>query len=244
MTLDDPTPQSDSCDTPRDVTGHDVSPARTPVEQAFDPGPGKHVMVFADPMCSWCWGFAPEAQALRGALADRAGYHVVMGGLRPGTRKPWDDRLRSEIRHHWQDVQAKSGQPFDFTRLDDTDFVYDTEPACRALVSVRALAPGRAPAMFDELQRAFYADGRDVTDPRVLTELAVQQKLDRGAFSHLFSSQRARELVQFDFARTRAFGVSGFPTVLCAEDGQYGFLTVGYRPFDALAPMLEEWLNA
>ncbi|MFQ5523922.1 MAG: DsbA family protein, partial [Acidimicrobiia bacterium] len=33
-----------------------------------------------DPMCSWCWGFAPEIED----LADEYPVEVVVGGLRPG----------------------------------------------------------------------------------------------------------------------------------------------------------------
>jgi putative protein-disulfide isomerase len=36
-----------------------------------------------DPMCSWCWGFAPVADALvQQARAAGVPLHLVMGGLR------------------------------------------------------------------------------------------------------------------------------------------------------------------
>ena len=210
----------------------------------FDPGEGKHVLFFGDPMCSWCWGFAPELAQLHALIEGQAEFHMVMGGLRPGTRDAWDETMRRYIREHWEDVQAKTGQPFDFTRFDDRDFIYDTEPACRALVTVRAIAPQRQLAMYESLQRAFYAEGRDITDTLVLTDLAADQQIDRAQFLHFFAGAQAKEQVKYDFARTQAFGVSGFPSVLCAEDGQYGFLALGYRTFATLVPMLDEWLNA
>lgn len=215
-----------------------------PAGANFDPGPGKHVLFFGDPMCSWCWGFAPELTTLQDALSGRAELHIVMGGLRPGTRAPWDASMRDYIRHHWQDVKARTGQPFDYARFDDPDFIYDTEPPCRALVAVRALAPQRALAMYESLQRAFYADGRDITDPEILADLAEIQDIERDAFLTAFADDRTRALVNFDFARTRAFGVSGFPSVICAHDGQFAVLALGFRPFAAFAPMLDQWLNA
>lgn len=219
-------------------------PAATSATRTVEPGPAKHVLFFGDPMCSWCWGFAPELERIRAACADRAAFHMVMGGLRPGAREPWDVRMRAEIRHHWQDVQTRTGQPFDFARFDDAAFVYDTEPACRALVCVRELAPDQAPAMYEALQRAFYAQNRDITDPAILAEIAVGTGVARERFQAMFVSPAAREATAFDFQRTRAFGVSGFPTVVCADHGQYAFLTLGYRPFAAIGPLLEEWLNA
>lgn len=213
-------------------------------ERTFEPGPGKNILIFADPMCSWCWGFAPEAERIRTAIKGRAQLHIVMGGLRPGTTETWDQEMRDYIRHHWEDVEAKTGQPFDYARLDNKDFVYDTEPGCRALVSARLIDPESAPAMLDALHRSFYAEGRDINDANVLADIAATCGIERERFKSVFASPEARAEVTFDFNRTRAFGVTGFPTVLCADDGQYAFLTLGYRPFSAMGPLLEEWLNA
>ncbi len=211
-------------------------------ELSMDPGPGKHVLFFGDPMCSWCWGFAPELQHLTNQAQGRAQFHVVMGGLRPGTIEPWDEAMRGYIRHHWQEVQAKTGQPFDFTRFEDSDFIYDTEPACRAVITVREHAPDKTLAMYDALQRAFYAENRNVTDPDVLAELAANVGVDHAVFLDHFHSGQARAQVAFDFQRTQAFGVQGFPSVLCAEDGKYGFLALGYRPYADMRDDFRDWL--
>ena len=37
---------------------------------------------FADPMCSWCYGFSPVITALAERFEGRLGLQVVMGGLR------------------------------------------------------------------------------------------------------------------------------------------------------------------
>ena len=45
-----------------------------------------------DPMCSWCWGFAPEIDS----LADDYPVDVVVGGLRPGhMAQTLEDRMAS-----------------------------------------------------------------------------------------------------------------------------------------------------
>ena len=213
-------------------------------EPSFAPGPGKHVLYFGDPMCSWCWGFAPELRHIVDTIRDRAQFHLIMGGLRPCATKPWDAPLRKDIRHHWQDVHARTGQAFDFARLDDETFVYDTEPASRALIVARTLAPSVALSFYEALQRGFYAEGLNITQPHVLADLAQKQGLDRERFTALFNDPQTRAHVAHDFSRTRAFGVGGFPTAVCADDGQYAFLTLGYRPFADLAALLQEWLNA
>jgi putative protein-disulfide isomerase len=49
---------------------------------------GLHFVYFADPMCSWCYGFAPVMRQLRQRYGDVAQVRPVMGGLRPGTTEP------------------------------------------------------------------------------------------------------------------------------------------------------------
>jgi len=231
-----------------DTCSPDDRPAVDPQAQALDarfaPGPGKHVLFFGDPMCSWCWGFAPDLEQLAAHAQGRAQFHVVMGGLRPGTTETWDEAMRGYIRHHWQDVHAKTGQPFDFARFDDATCVHDTEPSCRAVVAVRGLDTDRTLAMYEALQRAFYAQNRDITDTAVLAELAQHVGVDRDAFLTAYQSADARNQVEFDFQRTQAFGVQGFPSVLCAEDGRYGFLALGYRPYSTMHDDFDAWLAA
>ena len=227
-----------------DSCSREAGPSPPENPSRFEPGPGKHVLFFGDPMCSWCWGFAPELRRLAVRSEGHAAFHVIMGGLRPGTQETWDEAMRSYIRHHWEDVHAKTGQPFDFTRFEDRNFVYDTEPACRAVVCVRDLAPDHTLAFYDALQRAFYAEAQDITDLGVLTDIAVATGLDSERFRARFLSPDARDLVAFDFQRTLAFGVQGFPSVVCAEDGQYAFLALGYRPYKSMQDDFEAWLGA
>ena len=227
----------DSCAIPE-------SAAQAKEEKSFEPGPGKHIMLFADPMCSWCWGFQPESKKITAAINGRATFQVVMGGLRPGTVEPWKGEMQTYIQHHWQEVENKTGQPFDYSRMKDDNFIYDTEPSCRGVICARELKPELGLTVYHDLQQAFYADGKDITDTNVIAEIVTNAGIDGEKFLSLFSSTQARDLVNFDFNRTREFGVKGFPSIVCADDGQYAFLTLGYRPFDAMADDLEAWLNS
>lgn len=227
-----------------DTCAIDQKPAQNEPARSFEPGPGKHVLFFGDPMCSWCWGFAPELQKIADRIEAPVQFHVVMGGLRPGTVEPWDAAMRSYIRHHWEDVKAKSGQPFDFARFEDENFVYDTEPGCRAVISVRNLDASKALDMYEALQRGFYAENQNITHTDVLADIAANIGVGRDAFLAQFNAPERRNEVAFDFHRTQAFGVQGFPSLLCAEDGQYAFLALGYRTYDAMQGDFEAWLSS
>ncbi|TVR98880.1 MAG: DsbA family protein [Rhodospirillales bacterium] len=203
----------------------------------------RQVLYFADPMCSWCWGFAPVLAAIRSTVGDMADMRLIVGGLRAGESRPMNARAKAVIRHHWEAVQAETGQPFSFGFFDREGFVYDTEPAGRAVVAMRCFAPEATLDYFAAVQRAFYADGQDVTDAAVLAALARPFGMDAEAFSILFTAAEIRDATHADFATTAAAGVSGFPTVVLRSGSHFDLLTAGYRPFTELEPAVRAWLN-
>jgi len=73
------------------------------------------LLYFADPMCSWCYGFSPVITALTEHFAGRLPVKVVMGGLRAGNTRPMGPQDKETIRGAWTHVHAATGQPFDFT---------------------------------------------------------------------------------------------------------------------------------
>lgn len=200
---------------------------------------GNFLVYFGDPMCSWCYGFGPELDAL---LRDRPGLRVdlVMGGLRAYNTEKADAAFRRSIAEHWAHVADESGLPFNDAALAREGFVYDTEPACRAVVVARATDPARALPYFKRVQRAFYAEGRDVTDPRTLADLAVDEGFDRAVFLAAHASTAAKDAVRLDFSASQRSGVTGFPTLAAGFSDQRLFLvTAGYTRAEALARRLD-----
>src|SRR5690606_27099081 len=75
----------------------------------------KELVYFADPMCSWCYGFAPVVAAIEQHFRGRLPLRLVMGGLRAGQTQPMRDKDRDYVRNEWVRVNAATGQPFDFS---------------------------------------------------------------------------------------------------------------------------------
>lgn len=196
-----------------------------------------------DPMCSWCWGFAPVLDRL--AATFTIPIRLVVGGLRPGdSAQVLDDRLRGYLGHHWRQVQAQSGQPFDFSFLDRSDgWLYDTETADTAVVTMRELNPDEALRFFVTVQRAFYADGVDVTDPAIYPSLLDGFAVDPDVFMSAFRSGEMKARTWADFDEARHLGVSGFPTLLLDEGEQMVVAAPGYVDGDRLIPAISDWLE-
>ena len=202
----------------------------------------KQLLYFADPMCSWCWGFSPVVEALQAETKGMLPIHVIMGGLRTGTTAPMTESMKATIREHWEHVEALSGQPFDFRFFDRDGFVYDTEPACRAVVAVRRLDPAAALPFLRCVQYRFYGKNGDVTDPAILADTAGAAGIDRAAFDDMFSDSTTLEVTAWDFDTARRLGVTGFPALIAQDDGAAAYLTQGYQPWADLAPIVNGWL--
>jgi putative protein-disulfide isomerase len=193
----------------------------------------------ADPMCSWCYGFGPQFSTLL-ARVTPFGLRLVMGGLRAYNTTVMDDALKTTLREHWQHVREASGLPFADNQFARSDFVYDTEPACRAVVTMREQDAERALEYFYAVQAAFYRDGRDVTQGDVLADIAGELGADRAAFAIAWQSEAIKEATRQDFALTQRLGVSGFPTVAMEHGGQLFLVASGFTPAVVLGERIDQ----
>jgi putative protein-disulfide isomerase len=209
------------------------------------PMTGPHLIYFADPMCSWCWGFSPVITAVTQRFDGMLPVRLILGGLRPGTTKPMDEAAKSSIREHWNHVHAASGQPFDLHFFERDGFVYDTEPAARAVVVVRRHGMEKALAYLNLVQRAFYAENKDVTDDEMLADLVSGVDIDRATFLRDFRSDKVKTETWDDFAITQRAGISGFPSLIAGigRGTEYSAVSLGYQPEDRIIPPLEIWLQ-
>ena len=202
-------------------------------------GPPAHSFEFvyvADPMCSWCWGFAPAVEQLRDGF--NIPIRIVVGGLRPGeSAEKLDDRMRSYLEQTWDHVASRSGQPFDATFLArDDGWVYDTELPAMAVVTMRQLRPDAELAFFTRLQRAFYAEGIDITDPGTYPQLVAEFISDTQEFLHAFTGDEARWAAWNDFSTARSWGIAGFPALLLRDGDDMSLVTRGFQPANTLVP--------
>jgi putative protein-disulfide isomerase len=96
--------------------------------------------------------------------------------------------------------------------------------------------------MFKAIQTAFYAEGRDVTQPAVLAELAAGLGIDATAFLRAFDSDIAHAKTQAHFAQSRKAGVRGFPCLILQRGEQLDRITDGWQPLEAVQAELERLL--
>lgn len=206
---------------------------------------GPNLIYFADPMCSWCYGFSPVVTRIRREFGHALPIRLVMGGLRPGTETPMTDAAKAEVVGHWEHVREAGDVPFDGAVLDRPGFVYDTDPAARAVVWMRRTSTDKALDLLAVLHSAFYALNRDVTDPAVLAALITEMGQDGPAFLTEFATEALKSETWADYGVSQRAGVTGYPTLVAGPnaEGTYGVVTRGFQPGDGVLAALHQWLG-
>lgn len=200
----------------------------------------RELLFVVDPMCSWCWGFAPIMEELRTNLESEYTFSLVLGGLRTKGEMSWDERSKVYLQGHWEQVAQRTGQIFSDTLFDKNSFDYDTYPACKAVITVREVfGMQRAFKYLHTIQEAFYAQGKDITNTDILNEL-LDESLDSRSFKTFFESDRAELLMQHDFAKARSMGANAFPSVVIMDEEGHMVCQKGYRSLEDMNRLLKD----
>ncbi|MCA6971893.1 DsbA family protein [Pectobacterium carotovorum] len=182
-----------------------------------------------DPMCSWCWGISQSVSRIAAFCHDNHyQFTLTNGGLRAGGGDEWNTSFKNFLRREWEHISSKTGQSFSYALLDAEYFNYDTEPACRAVVSAELIAKDTKIEFFRETQRKFYTQSEDPKKIEFYESICLTTGIDFDDFKNVFTSKFAITETISEFYRARHFGVNAFPTILIEKDSMIKKIASGY----------------
>ena len=190
-----------------------------------------------DPLCSWCYGFAKEITKITQHFEKEAPLKLIMGGLRPFNTQTMPE-LKDFLREHWDHVNQRSGQPFNYKILNSPKFVYDTEPPARAVIAMRLIQPDLELAFFKAVQKAFYLGNKDTNQIAAYLPIVEKLGINTSLFEKTFLAESTKVLTTNDFQRAKALGVRGFPTLLLQQDATYSLICNGYASAEQIIPFI------
>ena len=90
-------------------------------------------------------------------------------------------------------------------------------------------------AIHDALYRAYFVEARNIGDPEILVEIVQSVGLPPEEARAVLSQRRFKAAVDADWAKSRAYGITGVPTFVAARYG-----VVGAQPYEVLVQLLEK----
>lgn len=224
------------------VTG-ECTPAELPAFDAPQTIDKDYEIIYVgDPMCSWCWGISNHLQELKSHYPQYK-FNVILGGLRPGGGEAWDKRMKDFMKHHWEEVTRRSGQPFGYALFDREEFNYDTEPPCRAVVASRKWLGEDVLAFFEAVSRKFYVDNEDPGQTVFYQSVCEQFDIPFDEFVEEFEREETKYKTHQDFQLNRQWGVKGYPTVIFKAKEELYQINHGYSEFSQMQEVIEKIKN-
>lgn len=194
-----------------------------------------------DPMCSWCYGFGPELEKIVHQFPELE-LRILTGGLRADGQEKIAD-LKDFLKGHWEEIGQITGLPFSYAILDNEELYYNTEPACRAVVTFRILNPERSLEYFRRLQNAFYHENQNPVSTETFSALAEKMGISKSEFLEAFHSQQTIQQTRQDFSTAQSLGIRGFPSLLLKKADKVYLLSNGYREADELHEKISDILS-
>jgi len=184
-----------------------------------------------DPMCSWCWGYAPTWLKLQTEL-ERSGIKVEyrLGGLAPDSVEAMPQEMQHFLEQTWHKISAQLGTQFNYDFWTLCQPRRSTYPACRAAFIARDA--GLEQAMVQGIQHAYYLEAKNPSDMETLIDIAVSIGLDAGWFAEQMLSKSVNQSLMEEVADVRQLPIQGFPSLVLEHKGQLTPIALDYRDWN------------
>ena len=197
-----------------------------------------------DPMCSWCYAFAPVWASVCDMLNGAVEIRTVLGGLAPDSDLPMNTDMSCRIRSTWEQItNVVPGTEFNHDFWTVCKPRRSTYPACRAIIAAREQGIEHESAMIVAIQNAYYQEAKNPSLPETLISLAGEIGLDIKRFEAVLGGQECENKLQEEITRAINLGVRGFPALILLKDDVAIHLKHDYNNADITYDRIKEGLD-
>ncbi len=165
---------------------------------------------------------------LRANLPESIGWQNVLGGLAPDNDQPMPLNLREMIQGHWRQIHERLGTEFNFDFWIRCQPRRDTYKACRAVIA--AANQGYEDAMIEGIQKAYYLNAMNPSNPDTLIEIASGVGMEQGRFERDLDSEKTESDLRQQLALRDRMGVRSYPSLVLESSS--GFVTIAHDYLD------------
>ena len=174
---------------------------------------------------------------LKERFGDRVEIEWKSFFLRTGPRD-WERQDFLNYTQSW--LRPKEMEPeldFNVWATDDPQ-PHSSVEAHVAFKVLEELAPENAKAYHDRIMKAYFSDNRDISNPDILTQLAVDVGVDADAFQQAMATraEAMTELAYEEYKSATSQSVHSIPTVVF----EHQFPVSGAQPLSTYADIVEQ----
>ncbi|MBQ3189453.1 MAG: DsbA family protein [Bacteroidaceae bacterium] len=218
------------------------------------------ITIFADPVCTWCWGTSPITRALEYRYGDNIELVYVMSAMVEDIHTYNNRRLEiggsdvelsnRNILKHWLEASRIHGMPVKehgFHLFSET--YRSTVPQCLAYITSKLLAPKNANGQRDmrmahrfyrRIQEATAVEALQTSNAEVLIDLAAVEGYEPNLFRETMESTKAQNTFEADNIICRHYAVQSTPSFLL-EYNRQELLLQGFTTRDTLEHNIEQF---
>ncbi|MFK7950081.1 MAG: DsbA family protein [Saprospiraceae bacterium] len=204
------------------------------------------IIYFFDTLCGWCYGFSPVIKKIAEKYHNEFDFEVISGGMVMGERVQPASVMADYILKAYKSLEnrtgVKFGEPFLDMLRDGTRIQSSLEPAL-VMTTFKYYQPKNAIAFAHDLQKLNYVEGANLNDFDSYKDLIESYDLDWQSFKKELQTELIRKTTNSDFALSKAYQVSGFPTVFFENDTVRSAISRGYQPFEQLDDIMQQVLE-
>lgn len=207
------------------------------------------ITVFADPVCTWCWGSVPMMRALEYRLGDKVEISYVMGCMIEDITTFSNRRLgiggdialsNRNMHKVWSEASAVHGMPVgdkglrifseEHCSTAPQNIAYIAATVYKHKASGEDVCPKR---FLRRVQEATAVDMARTCDVDVLADLAATEGFEPQRFKELMASREVHRIFDDGKALCKRYDVHTFPTYIIEYKGTEVLLR-GFTSFDTI----------
>jgi len=212
--------------------------------------PNFEIIEFTDPICVWSWGSEPILKKLEISYPHNLKISYVTGGLIEDIRIFRDDindiggdieKSNKNLAMYYLDASKVHNMPVcvENIKIFSKDY-YSSYPANIAYHAVKMQSEKIANKYLRRLREAHFTEGAQISNPKILVELAKDVGVKIGDFLQAFEDGSAENLFQNDLLYTKQNKIYDFPSFLIRNNfNGKSIILRGFQSYNSLKQAIE-----
>ncbi|MBO7301210.1 MAG: DsbA family protein [Bacteroidaceae bacterium] len=215
------------------------------------------ITIFADPVCTWCWGSVPVIRALAYRYGEQLKISYLMGGMIEDITTYSNRKLsiggdialsNRNIHEHWLEASSAHGMPVCNTSLHLFDEEHrSTLPQNYAYIAAHIYCkrhkdstPKQSHFHFlRRLQEATATDGSKTNREEKIIGIASATGFDPELFREIFNSDEVKSEYKKNKDLCNEYDVQSFPTFIVEHQGEE-ILLRGFSTYETIAQTIAQ----